>query len=168
MLMNATPGHISLEAIRVHLCRLPEVLGVHYLHAWQVSSNSTAFSCHVVVPDQPVSRTEHLTDRIKHELLHRFRIDHPVLQFETASCGQGNLLCGGLATGRRAAFRKRKKEAGSRMSKVVKGCNKLCSLCYACCWAQCSFTPVMTRFCIPRPLPSPFTTTRSCRTWRST
>ncbi|MFZ0135106.1 MAG: cation diffusion facilitator family transporter [Desulfobacterales bacterium] len=93
VLMNATPGHISLEAIREHLCRLPEVLGVHYLHAWQVSSNSTAFSCHVVVPDQPVSRTEHLTDRIKHELLHRFRIDHPVLQFETSSCGQGTLLC---------------------------------------------------------------------------
>jgi hypothetical protein len=31
----------------------------------------------VVVPDQPVSRTAQLADRIKHELLHHFRIDHP-------------------------------------------------------------------------------------------
>jgi cation diffusion facilitator family transporter len=111
VLMNATPGHISLEAIREHLCRLPEVLGVHYLHAWQVSSNSTAFSCHVVVPDQPVSRTEHLTDRIKHELLHRFRIDHPVLQFETSSCGQGTLLCAMACNGETDSISKTKERS---------------------------------------------------------
>ncbi|MFZ0727407.1 MAG: cation diffusion facilitator family transporter [Desulfobacterales bacterium] len=126
VLMNATPGHISLEAIREHLCRLPEVLGVHYLHAWQVSSNSTAFSCHVVVPDQPVSRTEHLTDRIKHELLHRFRIDHPVLQFETASCGQGTLLCEMACNGETESISKTQKrgvpedvQCRQRMQQIV-------------------------------------------------
>ena len=93
VLMNATPGHLSLEKVRDYLCHLPGILNMHYLHAWQVSSSSTAFSCHVVVPDQPVSRTGQLSERIKHELLHRFRIDHPVLQFETADCGQGTLLC---------------------------------------------------------------------------
>ncbi len=93
VLMNATPRHVPLERVRTFLDSLPGVLGVHYLHAWQVSSASTAFSCHVVVPDQPVSQTERLADRIKHELWHRFRIDHPVLQFETAACGRGTLLC---------------------------------------------------------------------------
>ncbi len=93
VLMNATPRHVPLERVRSFLDSLPGVLGVHYLHAWQVSSASTAFSCHVVVPDQPVSRTEQLADRIKHELWHRFRIDHPVLQFETSTCGGGTLLC---------------------------------------------------------------------------
>jgi cation diffusion facilitator family transporter len=93
VLMNATPGHIDLEKIRHFLGDLPGVRGVHYLHAWQVSSASTAFSCHVVVPDQPVSRTGQLAERIRHELLHHFHIDHPVLQFETADCGQGGLLC---------------------------------------------------------------------------
>lgn len=93
VLMNATPRHVDLEGIRSYLADLPGVLGVHYLHAWKVSSSSTAFSCHVVVPDQPVSRTEKIADRIKYELLHRFRIDHPVLQFETCACGNGALLC---------------------------------------------------------------------------
>jgi cation diffusion facilitator family transporter len=93
VLMNATPGHMDLEKVRHFLSDLPGVSGVHYLHAWQVSSASTAFSCHVVVPDQPVSRTGQLAERIRHELLHHFRIDHPVLQFETADCGQGSLLC---------------------------------------------------------------------------
>jgi len=93
VLMNATPGHLDLEKIQRFLGGLPGVLGVHYLHAWQVSSASTAFSCHVVVPDQPVSRTEKLAENIKHELFHRFHIDHPVLQFETSACGNGALLC---------------------------------------------------------------------------
>ncbi|MFO7685946.1 MAG: cation diffusion facilitator family transporter [Desulfobacterales bacterium] len=93
VLMNATPGHLRLEKVRDYLCHLPGILGVHYLHAWQVSSASTAFSCHVVVPDQPVSQTAHLAEHIKHELLQRFRIDHPVLQFETTDCGRGTLLC---------------------------------------------------------------------------
>jgi cobalt-zinc-cadmium efflux system protein len=93
VLMNATPGHINLEKVQGFLNDLPGVLGVHYLHAWQASSASIAFSCHVVVSDQPVSCTGQLAGRIKHELLHRFQIDHPVLQFETADCGQGALLC---------------------------------------------------------------------------
>ncbi|RLC04874.1 MAG: hypothetical protein DRH90_07485 [Deltaproteobacteria bacterium] len=93
VLMNATPGHIHLEKVRAFLADLPGVIGVHYLHAWQVSSDSTAFSCHVVVPDQPVSHTAQLNKRIRHELRHRYNIDHPVLQFETADCGQGTLLC---------------------------------------------------------------------------
>ncbi|MFO8084056.1 MAG: cation diffusion facilitator family transporter [Desulfobacterales bacterium] len=93
VLMNATPGHLKLEKVREYLCTLPGILGVHYLHAWQISSVSTAFSCHVVVPDQPVSRTRELADRIKRGLLYRFRIDHPVLEFETRDCGQNALLC---------------------------------------------------------------------------
>ena len=56
--MNSTPPHLDLKNVRRHLQELPEVCGVHYLHAWNVSSSSVAFSCHVVVPDQAVSLTE--------------------------------------------------------------------------------------------------------------
>ncbi|MEE4609291.1 MAG: cation diffusion facilitator family transporter, partial [Desulfobacteraceae bacterium] len=101
VLMDATPGHIQLEAVRNFLNGLPGVLGVHFLHAWRIASTSTAFSCHVVVPDQPVSRTERLAEDIRHELWHRFRIDHPVLQFETAACGHGGLLCEMVCNGSR-------------------------------------------------------------------
>lgn len=93
VLMNATPGYLRIEKVREYLCHLPGILGVHDLHAWQISSAGTAFSCHVVVPDQPVSRTGELAERIKHGLLHRFQIDHPVLEFETRDCGQNALLC---------------------------------------------------------------------------
>ena len=93
MLMNATPKNLDLQNIREYLINIPEVINAHYLHAWNVSASSIAFSCHVVVPDQQLSRTEKLSRKIRHDLVHYFQIDHPVLQFETTECGNGSLLC---------------------------------------------------------------------------
>jgi cobalt-zinc-cadmium efflux system protein len=93
VLMNATPRGLDIGQIKDFLEKIPEVCAVHYLHAWNVSSSSIAFSCHVEVLDQPVSGTEILGKKIRDELEHRFGIDHPILQFETVQCGNGGLLC---------------------------------------------------------------------------
>ncbi|RPH50088.1 MAG: cation transporter [Desulfobacteraceae bacterium] len=93
VLMNATPKGIDIQKIKDFLENIPEVCAVHYLHAWNVSSSSIAFSCHVEVNDQTVSQTEMLSKKIRHDLYHRFGIDHPILQFETVRCGNGGLLC---------------------------------------------------------------------------
>jgi len=93
VLMNATPAGLDIEKVKDRLERIPGVAGVHYLHLWRVSSASVAFSCHVVVPDQRLSRTEELSVAIRRALLDNFGIDHPVLQFETEPCGNGSLLC---------------------------------------------------------------------------
>ena len=93
ILMNATPKDLDLEEIQNALQAIPGVCGIHYLHAWNVSSSSIAFSCHVEVTDQLLSRTESLSEKIRHELFHRFGIDHPILQFETVQCGNGSMLC---------------------------------------------------------------------------
>ncbi|MBN1107015.1 MAG: cation transporter [Deltaproteobacteria bacterium] len=93
ILMNATPENLDLEEIKKALQMIPGVYGVHYLHAWNVSSSSIAFSCHVEVADQPVSKTEPIAESIRYELFHRFHIDHPILQFETGRCGNGGVLC---------------------------------------------------------------------------
>jgi len=93
VLMNATPKGLDLEQIRKQLLKLSDVVGIHYMHAWNVSSTSVAFSCHIEVADQPVSRTEEIAEKIRHDLFHNFGIDHPILQFETAQCGNGGMLC---------------------------------------------------------------------------
>jgi len=93
ILMNATPKGFDLHEIKDCLEGIPGVTSVHYFHLWNVSSSSVAFSCHVVVPDQPLSRTEELSGTIHRALLDDFGIDHPVLQFETEACGNGSLLC---------------------------------------------------------------------------
>jgi cation diffusion facilitator family transporter len=93
ILMNATPRGLDIQRVKDFLEQIPGVCGVHYLHVWNVSSSSIAFSCHVEVLDQPVSQTETLAEKIRQELFHHFGIDHPVLQFETAQCGNGSMLC---------------------------------------------------------------------------
>ena len=94
ILMNAAPSGLEVDKIRDFLERVPGVEGVHYLHVWNVCSSSVALSCHVVVPDQQLSRVEPLARNIRHLLLQQFGIDHLILQFETTPCGTGNLLCG--------------------------------------------------------------------------
>jgi len=93
ILMNATPKNINIADIGKSLEDIPEICGVHYLHAWNVSSESIAFSAHIVVEDQLLSQTEILAETIRNKLLTHFGIDHAVLQFETATCGNGGLLC---------------------------------------------------------------------------
>ncbi|NLI83054.1 MAG: cation diffusion facilitator family transporter [Deltaproteobacteria bacterium] len=93
ILMNATPSGLDIARIKTFLEQIPGISGVHYLHAWNLCSSSVAFSCHVVVPDQQLSDIDALAERIRHQLRHRFGIDHPVLQFETKPCGEGSLLC---------------------------------------------------------------------------
>jgi cobalt-zinc-cadmium efflux system protein len=93
ILMNATPKGMDVQKVKDYLENIPGVCGAHYLHAWNVSSSSIAFSCHVEVGNQLVSDTEALAQTIRHELYHRFGIDHPILQFETVQCGNGGVLC---------------------------------------------------------------------------
>lgn len=93
ILMNATPTGLDIENVKDFLEEMPDVEGVHYLHAWNVCTSSIAFSCHIVVPDQQLSEIEEVSAKIRKQLFDRFGIDHPVLQFETAACGQGGLLC---------------------------------------------------------------------------
>lgn len=93
VLMNATPEGLDLEELRGTMESIPGVCGVHYLHAWRLNSQNIAFSCHVVVSEQSVSQSEGLAEKIRHMLLERYGIDHPVLQFETTACGNGSMLC---------------------------------------------------------------------------
>jgi cobalt-zinc-cadmium efflux system protein len=94
ILMNATPAHLDLKSIKMAIEELPEIANVHYLHVWHISSRETALSCHVVVAeDKLVSQTEIITNRIRSLLASSFSIHHPVIQFETAACGEGDLLC---------------------------------------------------------------------------
>jgi cation diffusion facilitator family transporter len=93
ILMNATPSGLDISRIKSSMEQIPGISGVHFLHAWNVCSSSVAFSCHVVVPDQSLSKIDALSERIRHHLLHHFGVDHPILQFETKPCGEGSMFC---------------------------------------------------------------------------
>lgn len=99
VLMNAAPRHVDIAHVKEALEAVPGVLNAHYLHAWQVSSSSIAFSCHLVIEDQKLSQGEQVRRQAAEALRRRFGIDHAIIQLETLCCGNGSLLCEGSCHG---------------------------------------------------------------------
>lgn len=79
VLLEATPAHISLGAVRSQLEAIPGIEGVHDLHVWTVSSGLVAMSAHAVVQD-PEQHQSVLERAI--QTMQRFGIAHVTMQIE--------------------------------------------------------------------------------------
>ncbi len=83
VLLEGTPESVSMSDIRARVTEQPEVVGVHDLHVWSLTSGLVALSCHVVVRDE--TNRDNLLCALT-ELLHdEFDIDHLTIQMETES-----------------------------------------------------------------------------------
>lgn len=83
VLLEATPAHVDLEAVRTLMMSVPNVVGVHDLHVWTISSGIYALSAHLVVPDPLSCNNDEILTAVKHELYDRFGIDHTTIQIES-------------------------------------------------------------------------------------
>ena len=81
VLLEGTPSHINLRTLKEHLSSAENVLSVHDLHVWTLTSGVVAMSCHVVVDDPAVTGAGVL-DRLQRIAQERFRIDHTTIQVE--------------------------------------------------------------------------------------
>ncbi len=81
ILMESTPRHLDVDAIRDAIAAGPGVRDVHDLHIWTITSGMVSLSAHVIVGDDQ-SPQESL--RTLCEMLHdRFGLEHTTLQIET-------------------------------------------------------------------------------------
>ena len=87
MLLECTPEAVDLDEVRRHLHELPEVLAVHDLHAWTVTSTLPALSAHVVVTDSCLNdgSVAMVLDRLQHCLANHFDVEHSTFQLEASS-----------------------------------------------------------------------------------
>ncbi|HEX6745720.1 MAG TPA: cation diffusion facilitator family transporter [Longimicrobium sp.] len=83
VLLEGTPAHIDVEAVRSALLEVPDVEAVHDLHVWTITSGMEALSCHVVVGGRDERRYsgEILAD-VHHVLHQRFGLHHLTVQIE--------------------------------------------------------------------------------------
>lgn len=96
VVMEKVPEALDLEHVRGAMTDLDEVLEIHDLHIWQISSDRVALSAHVVLAD--LNDWPDLLARLNAMLLERFGIDHPTLQPEPsdhADCNHANRQCHG-------------------------------------------------------------------------
>jgi cobalt-zinc-cadmium efflux system protein len=81
VLLEATPAHIDIEAVKQALRQVSGVLDLHDLHIWTITPGREALSAHIVLCEGACYKTTLglLQDRLKQE----FGIDHATLQLET-------------------------------------------------------------------------------------
>lgn len=86
--LAAVPKNIDQDGIRSYLNSLPNVLEVHDLHIWAMSTTETVLSAHLAIcEDDLVSVTKQL-DQVAHILDERFHVAHPTIQIEIQSTGK--------------------------------------------------------------------------------
>ena len=79
ILLESTPAHIPLPAVRNQLEAIPGIESVHDLHVWAVTPAVIAMSAHCIVrePDQHQHVLEHI-----HDAMQLFGIQHVTIQLE--------------------------------------------------------------------------------------
>ena len=80
VLMEGTPGHISVDDVHSALLELPDVAGLHDLHVWTISSGFVALSAHVICTD--LSKHDALLRSVQDVLARRFGIRHTTIQLD--------------------------------------------------------------------------------------
>ena len=89
--LDAVPNEIDLSAVKTYLSQLPNVLNVHDLHVWSMSTTETALTAHLVMKEMPLS-TSQLIQQATEGLHDRFEIVHSTLQLEdealAGNCGK--------------------------------------------------------------------------------
>ena len=79
VLLEATPSHISVGAVRAQLQAIPGIESVHDLHVWTVTSGVIAMSAHAIVREP--SRHQHVLEHV-HDAMQLFGIQHVTVQLE--------------------------------------------------------------------------------------
>lgn len=91
--MDGVPRNVDIDAVTKALAVDADVLGVHHLHVWAMSTTENALTAHIVVSD--LGCMEELKHRIKERLAHE-DIAHATLEFETGNaCYEKDCECHG-------------------------------------------------------------------------
>lgn len=79
VLLESTPSHISLGAVREQLAAIPGLEEVHDLHVWSVASGVVAMSVHAIVREP--ERQQHVLEHV-HDAMRLFGVEHVTVQLE--------------------------------------------------------------------------------------
>lgn len=94
LILGAVPYGVNQKAVYTYLKELPGVQEVHDLHIWGLSTQETALTAHLIMPESGLSDEEYF--KINQFLAKEFHIQHITLQVEQGQkkypCSQ-SLIC---------------------------------------------------------------------------
>ena len=80
LILGAVPYGVNQKAVYTYLKELPGVEEVHDLHIWGLSTQETALTAHLIMPESRLSDQEYL--KINQFLAKEFHIQHVTIQVE--------------------------------------------------------------------------------------
>ncbi|HTN35688.1 MAG TPA: cation diffusion facilitator family transporter [Arachidicoccus sp.] len=83
--LDGTPDNIDLEGIRKIILQFPQIIGVHHIHVWPLSSSENALTAHLVLADPDLTQYERIKNKLRHDLLHQ-NIHHVTFELESTAC----------------------------------------------------------------------------------
>ncbi len=78
--VDAVPPNIDIESIKKYLLELPEVVEIHDLHIWAMSTTQVALTAHLLRNSSKID--DDLLHNAAHELKEKFGIHHSTIQIE--------------------------------------------------------------------------------------
>jgi cobalt-zinc-cadmium efflux system protein len=83
ILMQSTPSDIAVEEVVEKLTGIPEVIGVHHVHLWNLTDKEIHFEGHLeVAGDILISQSQQVIDKASRLLEENFGIGHSTFQVE--------------------------------------------------------------------------------------
>ena len=82
--LHGVPERIDADAVRTFLIEQPDVIEVHDLHIWGMSTTETALTAHLVMCD--IHPGNAFLEQLAEELEHQFHISHATFQIELGNC----------------------------------------------------------------------------------
>ena len=84
ILMEGTPPHVDLEFLRNSVLAVPDVIGIHDMHVWTITSGLDAMSAHILIDRK--ANQDVVLNLVSKVLQDRFNLNHTTIQIEQASC----------------------------------------------------------------------------------
>jgi cobalt-zinc-cadmium efflux system protein len=85
VLMEGVPKHMALAEVQATMAVVSaDIVAIHDLHLWTISTGLYALSAHVVIAPEALGRNDEILTAVKRVLCDNFRIDHTTIQIETA------------------------------------------------------------------------------------
>ncbi len=90
LVLDGVPTHIDQDAVHKYLSSLPNVIAVHDMHIWALSTTEVSLTAHIEVPD--CNKACPLIKEINKDLAEKFAITHATVQFETSGSCAGKCI----------------------------------------------------------------------------
>lgn len=79
ILMEAAPAHIDIKEIKDAISKIDNVIAVHDLHVWSITSSAVSLSVHIVAVNH---NSERILCEVNNILKEKFNISHATIQIE--------------------------------------------------------------------------------------